>query len=537
MSARLAVPFLWMSLLLAGCAKPEEKPPQQVRETSQAPLDAEHQPQVPPQAEISQEAVAAFAEARQQGTGMLDALNAAMKKDADGKWEGITYALSNDNAIYPDWIVQTPNVWGQPAADVKPGAGAFVANRVTQLVAGAQKFVDITTLSPFPTGGFETAIIDGLKQLAQSGRPVTVRYLAGWYPDLPGDSRLNQSQYLKQVVKALKDGYPNSKLKIYAAAMRVNVTTWNHAKIVAVDGERALTGGQNLWDTDYLQLYPVHDLSLSVNGSAAFAMHAFADKLWDSICKYTLPNWKSAYWEAGMQDVTTGCLAQSGLTKTPGPGTLRVLGAGRLGGLVWPSEHGNAADIAFVLAFRFSSSTIRIAQQDLGLSVGIKWQFWEPGMTEIAKALVRKQNVYIVLSNDNAKAGPAGATYWAGVPLTGTADRIKSDVAKQPDAPKGEELIKLLCSNLHLAPLRFGPSDQWPNGFKFANHAKFWMVDDHLFYAGSENLYPSDLQEYGIILDDAAAAAQLKQQYWDKLWSYSSKAAISGSEASQCYFK
>jgi hypothetical protein len=44
-------------------------------------------------------------------------------------------------------------------------------------------------------------------------------------------------------------------------------------------------------------------------------------------------------------------------------------------------------------------------------------------------------------------------------------------------------------------------------------------------------------QEYGVFLNDTNAAAQIKAQYWDKLWLYSSRAAISGSETSNCYFK
>ncbi|HKH44514.1 MAG TPA: hypothetical protein VKM72_07615 [Thermoanaerobaculia bacterium] len=535
MRARIVALGLSISFLLTGTVQAAEKPLQQVRESSQPPLDAEHAPQVTAQEAVSPEAVAAFDEALRSNADALDALYAAMKQDAGGRWEGVTYALSNDNSLDPDWILQTPKVWGLPAADVKNGAGLFVADRVTRLVASAQSFVDITTLTPFPTGRFESAIVAGLRQLAQSGRPVTVRYLAGWYPG-PAGGRLTQSEYLRRVIQGLK-GIPNSKLKIFAGAMQVNVTTWNHAKIVAVDGQRAMVGGENLWDDDYLQVYPAHDLSIHLNGSSAFAMHTFADTLWASVCKYTMTSWRPAYWESGWQDVKTGCLARAGVVRTPGPGRLRVLNAGRLGGLVWPSENGNAADVAFLLAFRGSRSTIRIAQQDLGMSIGVKWLFWEAGMQEIAQALVRRQHVYIVLSNDNAQAGPNGAKYTAGVPLTGTADRIKSDVARQPGAPTGKELIDLLCSNLHLTTLRFGPSDQWPNGFKFANHSKFWMVDDRLFYVGSENLYPSDLQEYGVILNDAGAAAQMKQEYWDKLWSYSSRAAISGSEAGRCYFR
>ena len=34
-------------------------------------------------------------------------------------------------------------------------------------------------------------------------------------------------------------------------------------------------------------------------------------------------------------------------------------------------------------------------------------------------------------------------------------------------------------------------------------HTKFWMVDDAAFYLGSQNLYPNNLAEWGMIIDDA----------------------------------
>ncbi len=36
----------------------------------------------------------------------------------------------------------------------------------------------------------------------------------------------------------------------------------NHAKIVAVDGQRLMTGGHNMWTRDYLERSPVHDISM-----------------------------------------------------------------------------------------------------------------------------------------------------------------------------------------------------------------------------------------------------------------------------------
>lgn len=50
------------------------------------------------------------------------------------------------------------------------------------------------------------------------------------------------------------------------------------------------------------------------------------------------------------------------------------------------------------------------------------------------------------------------------------------------------------------------------------------MVDDHLFYVGSYNIYLTYLQEYGIIIDSNIAAASINQSFWQPLWNNSDEA-------------
>ena len=120
------------------------------------------------------------------------------------------------------------------------------------------------------------------------------------------------------------------------------------------------------------------------------------------------------------------------------------------------------------------------------------------------------------------------------------AEKIKkSTTAKLPDMSEAD-INKLLCKNLHLAELRFGPSKNWPNGKDFANHSKFFMIDNKAFYVGSENLYAgNNLMEYGTFIDNASAITTMRSQYWDPLWNYSKAGAISGADmpdASKCVF-
>lgn len=526
--------WLLFCLLIGGAAQAAP---------AQLETNAEHDP--PPQAAqpLPAPVVQAFDEALERKADLLDALYGAMRV-YNASDDGILYSMNLNNAWDADWLQQTPTVWGKPAAAVSPGAGGAVAAKVRTLVAGARGFVDIVSLSPFPSGDFEAAIISGLQAVARSGNRVTVRILVGWYPP-DRDSRLDQRAYLRRLIAALKP-IPGSHLKIYAAAMQVvGMLGWNHAKLVAVDGQNVLLGGENLWHPDYLDRQPAHDLNVALRGPVVRDMHRFIDTLWRPVCAYVLPGWWPAYWQSGWNDIATMhyCLSQNDVKPPPGAGSLRVLGAGRLGLLAPPALRRDPADVAMALALRSSRSTIRLSQQDLGATDPVTgWVrcWWDEGMTSLAKALVKKQHVYVVLTNDGAKAGPETAKpplYWNKIPLTETADKIKEYVQKQPGAPQGPALRKLLCENLHLAPLRFGPDAKWPNGWTFANHAKFFMVDDSLFYVGSENFYPAPLQEYGVFLNDPKVAAQMKEQYWDRLWSSSSAAAISGSETSNCYFK
>ncbi len=95
----------------------------------------------------------------------------------------------------------------------------------------------------------------------------------------------------------------------------------------------------------------------------------------------------------------------------------------------------------------------------------------------------------------------------------------------------------LLCERLYLAPFRFGPDAKWPDGQPIATHAKFWMVDSRVFYIGSDNMYPVNLQEFGYIVDDRQAAQQVIDAYWTPLWQWSSRAAVSGHGVKDCIFR
>jgi hypothetical protein len=175
-------------------------------------------------------------------------------------------------------------------------------------------------------------------------------------------------------------------------------------------------------------------------------------------------------------------------------------------------------------------------QQDVAFTLlGKVDRAWpESALGQIADLIGNKGgDVYIILSNLGA-AGPVGS-YSNGVPIEDVAKKIR-DVVHQRTGLDEPALSALVCQHLHLAPLRFGLDVSWPKDQPIGTHAKFWMVDERAFYIGSENLYPTDLQEFGYIVEDASAAAQIRRDYWDKAWKWSSAAAISGENAPHCIF-
>ena len=429
------------------------------------------------------------------------------------------FKLTNDNTYNQRFLLQTPDAWGKDSSEVPVNAGISIAQRVQSLIASAQEFIDITTLAPFPDGAFFHAIQDGLISLANNGKNITVRMLAGWPPSSFGDA--TQKQYLEQLVKPLASA---KNLSIYVAAQcdpYIDLT-WNHAKIVAIDGKQAMVGGENLWAANYLGPYPVHDLNLWLDGSAVYYLHKFIDPIWNSVCKYTEDSWKSAFWSAET-GIIQQCLPSSNIPAPNGNGAIKILGAGRYG--TYDSAF-KPADGAMLYCLRMARQTIYIAQQDL-LNQLIPWP---AGMEALAEAIIRGVNVRIVISNDDGKASatfdPASSKSdsYSTSTQSHTYVELKSFIEAQA-LVHGQSIL----GGFELAVLRFGPSDSWPkpNEWQFANHAKFFMIDEQVACIGSENIYPANLIEYVLFMEDPGMVNQIRSSYWNKLWQYSAITAMS----------
>jgi hypothetical protein len=185
------------------------------------------------------------------------------------------------------------------------------------------------------------------------------------------------------------------------------------------------------------------------------------------------------------------------------------------------------SELAVEYFFEGAEEEILISQQDLYLLWGANPRV----MGALARFLARARGrLAIVLSGRRVFHYSSGA-------LSDVASALREALAETPGAPSGAALAALLSENVLLTTLRFnGSEDTWPDGADIGNHAKTWMVDRRVFYIGSHNLYPIQLeasgvesfQEFGYVVDDRGAAARFYAEYFGPLIGYSARAGVSG---------
>jgi hypothetical protein len=135
--------------------------------------------------------------------------------------------------------------------------------------------------------------------------------------------------------------------------------TWNHAKIIAVDDTRVITGGHNFWAGDYLGAAPVHDVSGLFEGPAARAARQFCEKVWH------LTTQTISLIDGKFTSVSPIRVIDE--DPIPPAGNVEMLSLGRLGRGLAPnfSISTNASVTARIVALCKAKNLIRISQQSL----------------------------------------------------------------------------------------------------------------------------------------------------------------------------
>lgn len=175
---------------------------------------------------------------------------------------------------------QTPNNLWDNKCDPVANHNNWLPEKMGEIISRTKLWCDIMSLAP-PDGLFLDSIKKSLKAISESTKksekPVIIRMMFGNIPAMP----VNCDAIIKDLTRDLPK---DTKIQLWVGAWRRRIS-WNHAKIIAVDGKYLHTGGHNMWDQHYLKSNPVHDLSIELEGRVARDAHKFANEQWSYISK------------------------------------------------------------------------------------------------------------------------------------------------------------------------------------------------------------------------------------------------------------
>lgn len=511
----------------------------------------------------------------------LDKIHAHVKTAMNGKIpDGMSlfgYSTTNHIGGSGTYLYDTPHGCFTSPGDLWEGHSQRFPDAIQKAISEAKGIVDVLNMdAPDWNVGdpkkraFRNALIAGLAALAKSGRTVSVRLLFG---KVFGQLRWGPDTYalLEEIREAVRP-FTDRQITVWAGAICWTTTSWNHAKLVAVDGKTMITGGHNMWSDAYLdEKEAAFDLSLKLDGPIAKGGHDFANGLWNFVkpnprtpgtyfhCLH--PNLEIDYEEP------TGHQAQSEAqgqvpamwVTNPGWGVFQKDGKDILDSTMW---------IAFLKGLE-SAKHCRIAAQTFaargeafsnhghyatGTYHGYTNEFivgLDPHLTRFLYDLRLIDGLRDFIGRSEANeleivVSPSEAGgYGRGEPSGQIFDLIAWRLHLKYPGNSKDYWVKRLNKQVTLVYPQMRNPD-W-NGTKYqrwvrtknlmVNHSKFWMLDSKLFYVGSENLYPStgfpfppflpvmridaSLYEFGVIVEaDQTIAAMMLQEYFHLLWHY-----------------
>ncbi|MBV6697687.1 phospholipase [Kitasatospora aureofaciens] len=519
-------------------------------------------PTVPAVAAPAPATAPADSTAQGDATPYLDAVEATLRQVSPGL-EGSVWQRTAGNRLDAPagdpggWLLQTPGCWGDPACADRPGTRRLL-DAMRENIARATRTVDISTLAPFPDGEFQDSIAAGLKASVAAGHQPHVRVLAGAAP-LLNISAL-PSKYRDDLVARLGDAAPSVTIEVASMTASRTAFSWNHSKLLVVDGQSVITGGINNWKKDYLDTaHPVTDVDLALNGPAAASAGAYLDTLWDWTCRNT--GTFSAAWFASTNG--TGCTPDLEQRLNPpaervtATGNVPVIAVGGLGVGIRTSdpssayrpdpvpnpgdvkcgpiglhdntngdrdyETANPEENALRALVSAAGSHIEISQQDLNGTCPPMPRYDARLYDLLAAKLADGVKVRIVVS-DPANRGAVGSGGYSQIKsLDEVGDALRSRLAARLGDPA--QARTAMCRNLQLASFRAAPTATWADGHPYALHHKLVSVDGSAFYLGSKNLYPAWLQDFGYVVEDRTAATQLDERLLAPQWQYSQATA------------
>jgi murine toxin len=410
---------------------------------------------------------------------------------------------------------------------------------------------------------------------------VVIRILLGF---VPVEGRFNA--WCGRLLKAIKSWGKASTPKLYIGQLySATRTQWNHCKVMASDGVRAIVGGHNLWWSAYAQLPMAHDISLHVVGQAAYDAQVFCEYMWNWggwwLNAWTIKPGKcedTAWVEVATRDhrkdpvrifscfpckedegrstssetvfapsITSASLAKAVKlgdrslcqVEPPNPFAARIMSVGRCGQSHLVSRASDITKQSLIKNARFS---LKLCQQDLVfLGSGPLFPFSEDDHLVckwIAEALLGnpRLKVQIVVSPQRAYGGGAQYSWTSGA--TGTRALLQKFLAKW--ARSGPQ-YQSASARLMVAPFCFTTCDfeteddyRWPTLGKIAEpypkgFACYPTPANHakFYVADDEVCYVGSDNLYPNsnaefgYLVEGPAVRALLEYYWNHVWTYS----------------
>jgi hypothetical protein len=134
--------------------------------------------------------------------------------------------------------------------DPVEGHDDWFPQKLEQLIGQTEEWCDVLTLAP-PDGLFLDAFKNGIKKLCEAevtlNRKRIIRIMFGNIVGQP----VNCTNVIAELTKDLPEN-AGERIKLWVGSWRKGVS-WNHAKIIAVDGKYLWTGGHNFLDRHYLK--------------------------------------------------------------------------------------------------------------------------------------------------------------------------------------------------------------------------------------------------------------------------------------------
>ena len=96
-----------------------------------------------------------------------------------------------------------------------------------------------------------------------------------------------RSDGLYQSASKAVDGLNGDLVNKFLGQAIVPAISWNHAKILAVNGRTMMTGGGNYWREYLGSAHDIIDHQVKVKGDAAISGHKYADYFWKYVAHFS----------------------------------------------------------------------------------------------------------------------------------------------------------------------------------------------------------------------------------------------------------